>query len=87
MCLDDRSRIVSYALCWNCSSESNFSRANPRLSVKGCIGVLPKHHRTLLGLSTAWRKGRFSLGANFSAIVAGSSDREHSGHVTFGIAF
>lgn len=42
--------------------------------------------RGLLGLSTAWRNGRFSLGAEFSATGVGSRDREYSGHVTFGIA-
>ena len=43
--------------------------------------------RGLVGLSTAWRKGRFSLGGELSATGVGSSDREYSGHFTFGIAF
>ena len=43
--------------------------------------------RGLLGLSTAWRNGRFSMGGEFSATGLGSRDREYSGHVTFGIAF
>ena len=46
-----------------------------------------KNRRALVDLSTAWRKGHFSLGGEFSATGLGSSDQEYSGHFTFGIAF
>ena len=43
--------------------------------------------RILVGPSTAWRKGRFSLGRELSAGGLGSDDREYTGRIGLGIQF
>ncbi len=50
------------------------------------LSTEPARTRVLLGLGVAWRRGRFSLGAGFSAGGLGSDDAHYSGQVHFTIS-
>ena len=68
--------------------ESALGGADTSVRVSGeKLSTESAKNRVLLGLGGNWRKGRFSLSAEFVAGGVGSDDEHYSGRVDFGMKF